>query len=90
MKGGINEVVGHTQSISNAILQTDSSVAVLKHIADSVSLMQSDISSLNKNIGTMNFNLTKINQHMRALNKKLGVMGQDVNRMSSPVRMFPF
>jgi len=90
MAGGINKVVSHTESISGAIIQTDNSVAVLSNIANSVHLMQNDVRGLNKSLSTMNYNLTKINKHMRDLNKKLGVMGHDVNRMSSPVKMFPF
>lgn len=90
MEGGINKVASHTQSISSSIVQPDNSVAVLMHIANSVKLMQSDAQGLNKSINDMNHNLTNINKQMRGLNRKLGVMGQDVNRMPSPVKMFPF
>ncbi len=90
MEGGINKVASHTQSISRSIVQPDNSVAVLQHIANSVRLMQSDAQGLNKSIEDMNHNLGAINKQMRSLNRKLGAMGQDVNRMPSPVKMFPF
>ena len=90
MEGGINKVASHTQSISSSIIQPDSSVLVLSHIADSVKVMQGDAHGLNKSIEQMNYNLTNINKQMKSLNRKLGAMVQDVNRMPSPVRMFPF
>ncbi|MDX2503004.1 MAG: hypothetical protein QNL62_00805 [Gammaproteobacteria bacterium] len=90
MERGVNNVAVHTQSISSAIVQTDKSVAVLSNIADSVKLMQNDVRGLNKSIESVNFNLTTINKQMKTLNGKLGAMGHDVNRMTSPTRMFPF
>ena len=90
MKQGIDEVVGYTHDISRAIVQSDNSVAVMTHIANSVTNVQNDFQSLNQNVSSINYNLSTINKQLRNLNKKLGVMGQDVNRMSSPVKMFPF
>lgn len=90
MEQGIDEVVGYTNSISRAIVQSDNSVAVMTHIANSVGSMQQDFKSLNQNVSSVNYNLNSINKHIQSLNNKLGVMGQDVNRMSSPVKMFPF
>lgn len=90
VKNGINEVVGHAGNISYALVEPDNSVLVMQHIANTVKLMQQDVRGLNKNFDKTNYNLDAINQQMRKLNKKLGVMGHDVNRMSSPVKMFPF
>jgi|GEM_PF-2967763 len=92
MERGINRVAGHTESISYAIVQArnENPGAVLSDIADSVRLMQNDVRGLNNSLGKTNYNLNNINKGMKRLNKKLGVMGQDVNRMSSPSRMFPF
>jgi len=88
--GGINKVVSHTQAISSLFVDTDNSVAILSHIGDSVGLMQSHLSGLNKSVENMNSNISTINKQMRTLNRNLGAMGHDVNRMSSPVKMFPF
>jgi uncharacterized protein YoxC len=88
--GGINKVVSHTQAISSLFVETDSSVAVLSHIGESVGLMQSHLRGLNKSVENMNSNIRTINKQMRTLNRNLGTMGHDVNRMSSPVKMFPF
>jgi hypothetical protein len=90
MEQGINQMVSYSQSIANAMNQKNDSVEVLSHISDSVKLMQGGAEGLNNNIDTMNYNLGNISKQMRALNKKLGIMGKDVNRMSSPKRMFPF
>lgn len=90
MEGGINEVVSHTQSISSSFTQTSNSLGVMSHIGDSVGLMQSDLRGLNTSIGDMNSNIRLINKQMRNLNRNLGAMGNDVNRMSSPAKMFPF
>jgi len=90
MEEGINKMVSYSQSIASGINQKNESVVVLSDIADSVKLMQGGAQGLNNNIDTMNYNLGNINKQMRALNKKLGMMGQDVNRMSSSKRMFPF
>lgn len=90
MEGGINKVASHTQSISSSIIQPDNSVLVLSHIANSVKLMQTDAHGFNQSIESINYNLTNINKQMKSLNRKLGAMVQDVNRMPSPVKMFPF
>ncbi len=90
LEQGINNVARHTQTISRSIVQPDNSVAVLVGIADSVKGMQKDAHGFNKSIENINYNLTKINKQMKSLNRKLGIMGQDVNRMPSPVKMFPF
>ena len=90
MEGGINKVANHTQAISHSIVQPDNSVLVLSHIANSVKVMQGDAQGLNKSIEQMNYNLSNINKQMKSLNRKLGAMVQDVNRMPSPVKMFPF
>ena len=52
--------------------------------------LQSDLRGLNNSVGDMNANISTINKQMRILNRNLGAMGNDVNRMSSPVKMFPF
>lgn len=90
MEGGINKVASHTQAISHSIVQPDNSVLVLSDIANSVKVMQGDAQGLNKSIEQMNYNLSNINKQMKSLNRKLGTMVQDVNRMPSPVKMFPF
>ncbi len=90
MKEGINKVVSHTRIISRSIVQPDNSVAVLSHIANSVKLLQDDAHGFNNSIESINYNLTNINKQMKQLNRKLGVMGQDINRMPSPGKMFPF
>ena len=90
VEAGIKEVARHTQAISHSIVQPDNSVAVLTHIAQTVQLMQEDAHGFSGSINNINYNLKKINKQMQSLNRKLGVMGQDVNRMPSPVKMFPF
>ena len=90
VEGGINQVVNHTQAISTSFVQTDSSVAILSHIGDAVGLMQNDLRGLNSSVENLNSNIGTINKQMRILNRNLGAMGHDVNRMSSPVKMFPF
>jgi predicted nucleic acid-binding Zn-ribbon protein len=90
MERDISNLVGHTESMSKAMLTEDNSPVYLAKIAKSVALMQEDISGLNHNIYSMSTGVNTINKHMKSLNKKLGIMTQDVNRMSSPVRMFPF
>ncbi len=90
MEGGINEVVSHTQSISSSFVQTSNSLGMMSHIGDSVGLMQRDLRGLNTSVGDMNSNIKLINKQMRNLNRNLGAMGNDVNRMSSPAKMFPF
>ncbi len=52
--------------------------------------MQEDAHSFSGSINNINYNLKKINKQMQSLNRKLGIMGQDVNRMPSPTKMFPF
>lgn len=90
VEGGISKIVNHTRSISSPTVQTDNSVAVLSHIADSVQLMQGDVSGFNKSVGDLNYNLNTINKQMKSLNRSLRVISQDVNRMPSPTNMFPF
>ncbi|MFK5891736.1 MAG: hypothetical protein QM504_00775 [Pseudomonadota bacterium] len=90
MEEGINKMVNYSQSIVSVINQKDNAVVVLSDISDSVKLMQGGAQGLNSNIDTMNYNLGNISKQMRALNKKLGMMGKDVNRMSSSKRIFPF
>jgi len=90
MDDGISQMASHTRAMSNAIVQTDGSEAILSDISDSVKLMQKDSQGFNKNLEAMNYNLSTINNQIRKLNKKLGVMGHEVNRKSSPSRMFPF
>ena len=92
VEAGIKQVARHTQTISHLIIQPDNSnsVAVLTHIAQTIQLMQKDAHGFSSSIDNINYNLNKINKQMQSLNRKLGIMGQDVNRMPSPVKMFPF
>ncbi len=90
MEQGINKVASHTSVISRSIVQPDNSVAVLSHIANSVRLLQDDAHGFSKSIESINYNLNNINKQMKQLNRKLGIMGQDINRMPSPGKMFPF
>ena len=90
IESGINKVVYHSQAISNSINQKESLVNTLLHIAGTVELMQSDAHGLSQSMGNVNYNLSTINKQMKSLNRKLGTMVQDLNRMPSPTRMFPF
>lgn len=90
IEGGINKVATHTLFISSSITQKENLVETLSDIADTVKLMQSDAHGLGKSMGNVNYNLSTINKHMKSLNRKLAAMGQDVNRMPSPTRIFPF
>lgn len=90
IEGGINQVVIHTQSINGLITQKENLVTTLSNIAGTVELMQSDAHGWGKSMENVNYNLGTINKQMKSLNRKLGTMVQDVNRMPSPTRMFPF
>jgi len=90
IEGGINQVANHTLSMSRSIAQKENLAETLSDIAGTVKLMQSDAHGLGESMGNVNYNLSTINKHMKSLNRKLGAMGQDVNRMPSPTRMFPF
>ena len=90
MHSGISQIVSHTRALGDSTTQSDNSSEVLLHIADSVKLMQTETSSVNKNISNLNYNLSSINKQIKNLNRSLRVMTQDVNRMPSPTKMFPF
>lgn len=90
VEGGINTIAAHAQSISSSIRQKDNLTATLSHIANTVELMQRDAQGLGTSMENVNYNLGTINKQMKSLNRKLGAMGQDVNRMPSPTKMFPF
>jgi len=95
---GINKITIHTQSLTQPLLNnplnnpmnsSEQSAEVLAKIADSIQLMQSDVSGVNKNINNLNYNLSAINKQIKTLNQSLRVVNQDT-RMPSPSRMFPF
>ncbi|MCU7837133.1 MAG: hypothetical protein KZQ83_18050 [gamma proteobacterium symbiont of Taylorina sp.] len=90
MEGGISKVVTHTQNISGLITQKENPLKTLSHIANTLKLMQSDSTNIGGSMENVNYNLNTINKQMKSLNRKLGTMVQDVNRMPSPTRMFPF
>ncbi|MCW8933057.1 MAG: hypothetical protein OQL19_22800 [Gammaproteobacteria bacterium] len=90
VEGGVNELSYHAQSISHAINQKENVTGTLLNISDTIRLLQTDAQGFKKGMGDVNYNLGNINKQMKNLNRKLSVMVQDVNRMPSPTRMFPF
>ena len=90
VEGGIHGLSNHAESISHTVKQKDNLAGTLLNISDTIHLLQTDAHGFDKSIGDVNYNLNNINKQMKNLNRKLSVMVQDVNRMPSPTRMFPF
>ncbi len=94
MNKGISRIATHIQSVTypsqkSSITQSNNSTEVLLQIANSIQLMQSDVSGANKSINQLNYNLDAINKQIKHLNRSLRGINQD-SRMPSPSRMFPF
>jgi hypothetical protein len=45
---------------------------------------------MNQSIGTMQASTQYINYHLGIMTGQVGMMSQDVDKMSSPMRFFPF
>ncbi|OQW94429.1 MAG: hypothetical protein BWK79_05895 [Beggiatoa sp. IS2] len=59
-------------------------------ISADITQMTGDMKKMNQNMTTMSFDMMNMSVQFIAVNNKLGVMGYDVNRMSAPMKLFPF
>ncbi len=66
--------------ISDNMLKINTSI---KHI-------DADMASLNNNIKIIGVDMANIRHQFTGLNHKFGAMGYNVDRMASPIKMFPF
>ena len=48
------------------------------------------VPTMAKSVGTMSRDMNVMTQQLHHLNGSVGTLGHDVNRMSSPMKMFPF
>jgi len=70
-----------------AIPTMNTSVA---QMSTDINKMTGDMKKMNDNMTTMSFDMANMSMQFVRVNGKLGSMGYDVNRMSSPMRFFPF
>lgn len=52
--------------------------------------MTGDMKKMSENMAVMSLDMTNMSMQFIGVNSKLGVMGYDVNRMSVPMKFFPF
>ena len=55
----------------------------------SMDVSMNSVPDMSVSVGTMSRDVTEMTRQMHYLNGNVGSMGHDVNRMSSPMRMFP-
>jgi uncharacterized protein YoxC len=60
------------------------------NINNSINQINASVLTLNDNLGLMRVDMTKLNHQVGGLNTQLGIMGSNVNRMSAPMKFFPF
>jgi len=62
----------------------------INDINTSINQINSSVITLSDNIALMRVDLAKMNHQFSGLNSQLGVMGSNVNRMTAPMKYFPF
>ncbi|OAD18794.1 hypothetical protein THIOM_005600 [Candidatus Thiomargarita nelsonii] len=62
----------------------------INDINTSINKINTSVITLNDNIALMRVDMAKMNHQFTGLNSQLGVMGSNVNRMTAPMKFFPF
>jgi len=97
-------VAGNVYEVKHSLDNLDEHVKVITMMNDSVTNINTNINDINTsinqinssvitlsdNIALMRVDLAKMNHQFSGLNSQLGVMGTNVNRMTAPMKFFPF
>ncbi len=100
----ITIVAENVHDVKRSLDHLNTHVKVMPVMNASVAKMSDDIIKINKSINKMNTNIILLNDHLDimsldigrmthqfgGLNSQLGVMGHNVDRMASPMKLFPF
>ncbi|QTR53222.1 MULTISPECIES: hypothetical protein [Thiothrix] len=77
----------HIHDMSNNIQTISTNVTEMER---SFKLVNQQMGVMNQSIGTMQASTQYINYHLGIMTGQVGMMSQDVDKMSSPMRFFPF
>jgi len=100
----ITAVAGNVHEVKLSLDNLDEHVKIITVMNDYVGKMSEQVFNINTNINeintsviTLNDNITlmrvdigTMNHQLNGLNNQLGAMGVNVNRMSAPMKFFPF
>jgi len=79
-----------TESVSSMRVDIADMSANMAKMSANMNSMNRHIGLMDRNMGTMSMDMMNMSQQFTSVNNKLGLMNYDVNRMSAPMRMFPF
>ena len=86
----MDEIAITMQSMNTSVTSMNTSI---DGISTTMTLMNTSISSvpaMSAAVHNMTRDINEMTRQMHFLNGNVGVMGHDVNRMSAPMKMFPF
>lgn len=104
MRGDFDEVATRMMAINKAVVRMSGNISVIPPMEKRLNGMRSDFDVITVSMGTispdvatidetlsvMDHDMAQMNQVFGLLNSNVFGMRRNVNRMSSPMRMFPF
>ena len=78
-----------TASLSKDMVRMVDRMDEISITMQSMNTSMSSVPTMAKSVGTMSRDVNVMTQQMHYLNSNVGSLGNDVNRMSAPMRMFP-